>query len=645
MRRLKQLITFHLERFLLGGIKNQLLFIAFLIVLISIIAGVLIYSLYPGSKFSDSIWWGFLRLSDPGYLGEDKELARKVISTIVTVLGYVIFMGSLVAIMTQWLNGKIKKLESGLTPISLQGHILILGWNHKSSVIIKELLSSEERVTRFLKRKKASQLNIVVLADEVDSSIIQDLKDRLGKLWNGRNIIFRMGSPLQMDHLHRVDFSNASAIIMPGIETTNKSISSDVQVFKVLKTISHYFEHNEIEDPPLFVTEINEIDKIPVMQSLYKGKLELVITDLFLSKLIAQAILHPGLSYVLDEIFSNDGSEIYIRCISEFQGLTFGEIFHAFPKAVPIGIYSNLENGERSAELNPDNSLTIKENDSIILFSKTFLNTSEYKKGKVVKSSCETHDKPYDESYFHKNILIIGWNSKLSEVLIELDTYIDYKITVDVFSSIDKTDREIAFDKEGLHLKHITVRNFIGNSTSVDDLSGLEFKLYNNIVIMAQEHVEVKKSDAKNILTYSIIDYLKIEHGIDPMVCIELLEEDNSLLFDGNKTDVIVSATFRSYFLALITIRNQLSTVFYELISAGGVGIYIKNISYYNLSEQDITFDEILDIVKGYNDIALGIYIHGPKPPEWKKYHLNPPKSKVWNIKPGDKIIVISNKE
>ena len=90
-----------------------------------------------------AIWWAFLRLTDPGYLGDDEGLARRIISTVLTVLGYVLFMGSLIAILTQWLNQKIRNFESGLTPIVRRNHILILGWTNRTPAIVAELMRSE----------------------------------------------------------------------------------------------------------------------------------------------------------------------------------------------------------------------------------------------------------------------------------------------------------------------------------------------------------------------------------------------------------------------------------------------------------------------------------------------------------------------
>ncbi|MFN2430190.1 MAG: hypothetical protein ABR574_09255, partial [Cryomorphaceae bacterium] len=123
--RITERFVFFLERQFVKGAHYQLLFVAALIGLISIVGGILVWPTgQPRESLAESIWWAFLRLSDPGYLGDDEGLWRRFISTIVTVLGYVVFLGSLVAIITTWMNRKIKNLEQGLTPVAAKNHVL-----------------------------------------------------------------------------------------------------------------------------------------------------------------------------------------------------------------------------------------------------------------------------------------------------------------------------------------------------------------------------------------------------------------------------------------------------------------------------------------------------------------------------------------
>jgi hypothetical protein len=143
LRRAWERFAFALERVFLRGAHVRLLAMAVLIGLVALAAGALLRSLDPAfGSFGEATWWAFLRLTDPGYLGDDEGAVRRTISTIVTVLGYVIFVGAVIAILTQWLNQLVGRLQSGLTPIAQRNHVVVLGWTTRTAAIVEELLLS-----------------------------------------------------------------------------------------------------------------------------------------------------------------------------------------------------------------------------------------------------------------------------------------------------------------------------------------------------------------------------------------------------------------------------------------------------------------------------------------------------------------------
>lgn len=90
--RIRRKILFTLERQLVKGAQYQLLVVAALIGMISIIGGLLVVPTNsPSQTLGEAIWWAFLRLTDPGYLGDDQGNWRRFISTLLTLAGYVIF--------------------------------------------------------------------------------------------------------------------------------------------------------------------------------------------------------------------------------------------------------------------------------------------------------------------------------------------------------------------------------------------------------------------------------------------------------------------------------------------------------------------------------------------------------------------------
>lgn len=166
--RIKENLKFFLERQFVKGAHYQLLFVALLIGLISLIGALLVMPAgEPDRSMAEELWWAFLRLTDPGYLGDDSGIWRRLISTILTILGYVVFLGSVVAIITTWLNKKIKNLEQDLTPVTAKNHILILGWNSKTIYTAGEISQSVGRLRRFLKFYGARRLNLIILAEDV----------------------------------------------------------------------------------------------------------------------------------------------------------------------------------------------------------------------------------------------------------------------------------------------------------------------------------------------------------------------------------------------------------------------------------------------------------------------------------------------
>src|SRR5690554_2843770 len=190
-------LKFFVERQLVKGAGFQLLVVAAFIALISLIGGLLVFVL--AETFSDlgpAIWWAFLRLTDPGYLGDDVGTWQRIVSTILTVSGYVVFMGTLVAIMTRWLFAKMADLERGLTPVTFKNHIVVLGWTSQTLPLLSELLGTSGRVRRFLEKHDAQKMNLVVLSEQASAFQAHELRrtpvshEGLARLFCARDLLF-----------------------------------------------------------------------------------------------------------------------------------------------------------------------------------------------------------------------------------------------------------------------------------------------------------------------------------------------------------------------------------------------------------------------------------------------------------------------
>jgi hypothetical protein len=188
---------FLVERQLVKGAGFQLLVVGLFIGVISLLGGILVIP--QGGEFEhvgSAIWWAFLRLTDPGYLGDDVGTWTRIVSTLLTVTGYVVFMGTLVAILTRWLIAKMNDLERGLTPVTLKNHIVVLGWTSQTLPLLSELLGSTGRMRRFLERHDVQRLNLVVLSESASAEQVHLLRAEPGIGRRARQIILRAGSPV-----------------------------------------------------------------------------------------------------------------------------------------------------------------------------------------------------------------------------------------------------------------------------------------------------------------------------------------------------------------------------------------------------------------------------------------------------------------
>ena len=423
-------LRFHLERLVLRGLGAHLMIAAVIIAVVAVVAGELAVILVPEfSDTGDAIWWAFLRLTDPGYLGDDQGVAQRTISTVVTVLGYVLFLGLLIAILTQWLNQFIARLESGLSPVAFSNHILVLGWTHRTPIIVKQLLRSGQRVERFLKRRGARALRVVILAEDVDKDLLNELKARLGDLWNDRQVILRSGTPLRIEHLERVAFQKAAVLILPGADFAAQSPGVvDAETIKTLLSVSKHI--GAADAPyPLTVAGLYDSGRSAIARRAYSGDTEIVAADEIVARLMAQSMRQKGLGMVFSELLTPHlGNTLYVRSHAELQGSRFGDLRGRFSRAILLG---TVRSGDLKPALNPDPNARIREGDFLVFIARSWdecVPGTAGTAGSMPAQSMPPRPAVQDES----RVMILGWNRKVPSLLHELERYGGESLRIDV---------------------------------------------------------------------------------------------------------------------------------------------------------------------------------------------------------------------
>lgn len=635
---------FYLERFLLRGAHYRLLFIAALIGLITIIfGGAARYFSGDFATTGDAFWWAFLRLTDPGYLGDDKGLSLRIISTVVTILGYVIFMGSLIAIMTQWLNATITRLESGLTPISMHGHVIILGWTSLTPSIVSELVQSESRVKRFLERSGSRSLRIVILSENATPSQRQELEIHLGDDWDERQIILRSGTPWRNEHLIRVDYLNAAAIILPGYDfAPGGSDTADMRTIKTLMAIANHARQQGVE-LPFMATEIFDDRKVAVARNAYPGHLETVASDATISLLVAQNVRHPFLSYIYSELLSHSqGNEIRIRHLPEFRDHIFESLTEMFPKAILLGVL-RVENDQLTPVLNPQPGFVLHGSDRMVFMACTHDDTRPDPAKKPTDFPRGRYQQPSAEGEVHHRLLLLGWNDMIPALILELDNYENENFEVDIFSSLPTEQRRERLNRYALNPTRVKMKLLEGDYTVPSDLAGIEATVYDNIVMLGCDWLpSPAEADARTILGFLMLRNLLADKTSPPKVLLELLDPENHSLFTHSHEEVILSPRILSHILAHVALMPELNLVFKELFSSGGAEFSLKQWSRYGPVGKRMHFPEIQRLVSQQGEIALGVRIHGKESLPDGGVELNPPREKTWEFSNRDEVVVLT---
>jgi len=644
--RFKNSLVFQLEQVVVRGPLWRFALMLVLVVLVALVAGLLVRALAPGFESEeDAIWWAFLRLTDPGYLGDDEGMAKGAVSTVLTILGAALFTGALIAILVQWLNNTIERLELGLTPVTIDAHFVLAGWNSRTLTIVEELLVSQGRMERFLRQRGARRLRIALLAERVDASLRQEIKLQLGEHWNARQIILRSGSPLNLDDLERVDFAHAGAILIPAADTTASStLDADTNTVKTLMTMGAALEQAPPEELPLVVAEIQDTRYIRTLRALYPGPMEIIAGDEVICRLMVQNVRHPGLSHVFGELADVGGSQIYVREESQLVGVPVQQLAYAFAEGVLLGVVRPQEDGFQ-ALLNPPNDLRLETGDRIAVLAPSYKDAAP---PESLGAEVELAERPAPEHAVRaqRRVLILGWNHRVPALLDEFASYPKEQFDIDIVSQVAASKREKRIAVEALSTDRLTVRQLEFDYTLPAYLESVDPASYDNVVLLASERLKSSaESDARTILGYLLLRELMAAGAAAPSVLVELTDPDNVPLFENRRGEVIVSPVIVSHMLARVALRRELRAVIDELFSSGGCEIFFRHIADYGLVQGEISFADLQRAADTRGEIAIGIRWAGQDQTQGGGVQLNPRRDEHLKLNENDELIVLTTDE
>lgn len=636
-------LKFVLERQLVKGAGFQLLVVGFFIGLISLIGGLLVVP--QGGEFDDTgsaIWWAFLRLTDPGYLGDDVGTWQRVVSTLLTVLGYVVFMGTLVAILTRWLIAKMEELERGLTPVTLKHHFVVLGWSAQTPPLVAELFGSSGRMQRFLEKHDTQTLRLVVLAEEASAEQVHELMSEPGVGKRAREVILRSGSAIQPDALHRVACLDAAAVIVPSrVHDVGSVVTSDVETVKALLSIAA--QARQFNAPlPFVVAEIQDMRKLSVIQRAYPGAVEVVAGDVTISRLLAQNVLHPHLSEVYNELLTaGEGNEIFVRGGETAEGMTLAELATQRRDAIVLGILQPKPEGDWHVNLLAPSDTVIRNEDRVVLLARDYQHTGPDPKAERLGPVQRPPAKPRRQDVEGRHrMLVLGWSRRVPSLVAEFSSYKGRRFELDLVSSvpIDERRREIA--RYGADLLPVNGRLLEADYMVEDDLRRLAPAGYDTVMLLSSDRIgSGEEADARAMVGYLQLEDILAESSHRPQVIMELSDPDNRHLLYGHQSEMLISPMILSHVLAQVALRRELRVVLDELFTAGGAEIQFRDPHDYPLPAS-ADFQLLEKIVAQQGEIALGVF-RAVADERGRHLVLNPPRAQYLDLQGGDRLVVL----
>lgn len=635
---MRERFDYLLERWLLRGATHRLAVLALLVVAVSVCGGFAVLPLGDDDLTNpfETVWWAFLRLTDPGYLGDDQGAWRRVVSTGLTISGYVLFMGALIAVMTQALDATLSKLERGETPIVRSGHILVVGWTDRSVAIVRQFLLSTGRVQRFLSRRGQSDLHVVLLLEELSPAIQSEVAERFGDLWDESRVTLRAGSRMRVEHLQRAAFTEAAAIVLPGSDLATDFAGSDIAAIKTLLSIAGHPDVVGRAQPPRVVAEVFDNRKVPLAAVAYAGDLDVVPSDLHISRLMVQNLRNPGLSHVYGELLTyHQGAEIYVRLEHPLEGLAVEQAAGRFEGAVLLGVVRRDEHGARQTMLNPPGKLQIRADDRLVLMARSFEATAPHAAGSP-RPVEEVHE--LQEPVCSRRVLVLGWSDKLATMLAEMAAHHNESWAVTCASVVAVDERVTHIAGFAALPAHVTIEHVQADFTLPEVMRGLQPGGFDSVVLLGSDWLRSdEEADARSLVGYLTLRMVLREVDAAPHVLVEITDPSNASLFDEQRGEVVVSPLVISNLLAHVTLRSEILGVFDVLFSAGGPSFWFRDPADYGLAGT-CTFDSIAAAVRRRGHVAAGLRRKGVD--GGAEIELAPPRETQFVIEEHDLVVM-----
>jgi hypothetical protein len=424
--------------------------------------------------------------------------------------------------------------------------------------------------------------------------------------------------------------------VLPGEPyLSDEHAPSDVRVMKTLMSIARHVrsELGEGQKTPLVVAELFDARREELAKTLYPGRIEVVVSDRLIGRMLALNLRHAGLAHVYRELlFEREGQRLSKTPLPPaLVDKTFHEAVRSLSRIAVLGV---VRDGELT--MCPQPYFRLLENDALIVFGREH---DEQQHDSEVLEAPRLSLVPFERarnSQAVRSLLILGWTRKVPMVLAELVQSCPGPLEVKVLSTLDLESRkqDIAA-ADGLPT--LTLDHAVADYTVPEILKSFTPARFDAVLLVGSDSLESgAESDARSVIGCEVLRSCLANEARKPRIVIELMDPDNGPLLDYQDVEVLVSPQLLGRALAQVALVPDLCAVYDDLFGAGGAELSVHQASEYGVeTDAPIPFAALRVAAARMGHVLLGAQAEGER-----AINMNPPPDACFDCARDVRVVV-----
>jgi hypothetical protein len=504
-------------------------------------------------------------------------------------------------------------LGRGRSRVLESGHTLILGFNESAFTILAELCESY--------REHGGGV-VVLLAEQDPREVSEAIHARIPHT-HGTRIIVRSGRPDAFPDLRLCSVEAARSVIV--------NLDSDPATVKVILAVHTLLD--QADNAQTYITAVlRERGSFHAARAAGGERAQLLYLGSTLGRITAHACRQPGISAVFAEILSYGGDEIYVERIEGLAGRRMDELNLLFDKAMVLGLVR-----EGRSLLNPPGDTVVADDDRLILLAADYGVSRPADQAHEVDP--ELFSQAADQAPVPQNMLVLGCNAMLPDVLIEEDGYLapGSQVTVAAAAAVLEQVPEL----QQLKLENMSLRTVACDVQSQQVVAELLAGEPQNVLVLTDPDADDATADADVLLVLLLLHDLAAAGKASFTVTSETRSvESQELASVMQVTDFVVSSRLTALMMTQISQTRELGAILEDLLSHDGSELYTKPASRYVKLGAELDFYTVSAAVAKRGEVFIGIrHDAGGAPP---RVRINPLKSDRLSFTESDAFIVVA---